>query len=47
MQIIVKEDIIPKISSTDIRKNFLKSKKFLPPKIYTYLTERGVYGGKS
>ncbi len=43
MRIVVKQEIIPAVSSTEIRGNFLKAKKLLPQKIYLFLAERGVY----
>ena len=43
MQILLKDDFIPKVSSTEIREDFKNCRKLLPPKIYEYLTERGVY----
>ena len=42
MKIVVKQEIIPAVSSTEIRGNFLKAKKLLPQKIYLFLAERGV-----
>lgn len=44
MRIILKDDIIPDISSTQLRNDFSAGKKLLPEKIYKYLCERGVYG---
>ncbi len=44
MKITLKEEIIPSVSSTEIREDFKKTKKLLPKKIYDYLVERGVYG---
>lgn len=44
MKITLKEEIIPSVSSTEIREDFKKAKKLLPKKIYDYLVERGVYG---
>ncbi len=46
MKIILKEEIIPCISSTQIRSNFSNAEPFLPQKIYSLLKERGVYNGK-
>ncbi len=43
MEIILKDDIIPNISSTEVRNNFLNSEKHLPNEIYNFLKERGVY----
>lgn len=45
MKIIVKQEIIPAVSSTEIRGDFKAAKKLLPEKIYNFLVERGVYGG--
>lgn len=44
MKIIVKQEIIPAVSSTEIRGDFKAAKKLLPEKIYNFLVERGVYG---
>ncbi len=44
MNIIVKSEIIPAVSSTEIRGDFKAAKKLLPEKIYNFLEERGVYG---
>ena len=46
MKIILKDDIIPAVSSTELRQDFEKSKDLLPSKIYEFLTERGVYNEK-
>ena len=43
MRIILKDDIIPAVSSTELRNNFEKSKHLLPENIYNYLKDRGVY----
>ena len=43
MRIILKDDVIPAVSSTELRNNFEKSKHLLPEKIYNYLKDRGVY----
>ncbi len=43
MEILVKDEIITSVSSTEIRQDFSNSKKLLPEKIYKYLTERGEY----
>lgn len=43
MEIILKDDIIPSVSSTEIRENFLNSEELFSPKIYEFLKNRGVY----
>ncbi|MBR7132861.1 MAG: nicotinate (nicotinamide) nucleotide adenylyltransferase [Clostridia bacterium] len=43
MNITVKDEIITAVSSTDIRKDFSCSKRFLPEKIHAFLSERGEY----
>ena len=45
MKITVKDEIIPAVSSTEIRQNFSASKPLLPEKIYNYLVSRGEYVG--
>lgn len=45
MEIILMEKEIPSVSSTELREDFSKGKNLLPPKIFKYLNERGVYGG--
>lgn len=45
MKITVKNEIIPCVSSTEIRSDFKNSKHLLPQKIYNYLVESGVYNG--
>ena len=45
MEIILKEDIIPDVSSTQVRANFEGLKELVPVSIYDFLTERGVYCG--
>ncbi len=42
MNITVKEDIIPNVSSSEFRKSNLK--ELLPEKIYNFIKERGIYG---
>jgi nicotinate-nucleotide adenylyltransferase len=42
MNITVKEDLIPNVSSTDFRKSNLK--ELLPEKVYGFIKERGIYG---
>ena len=44
MKIILKEDIIPAVSSTELRQEFENNKDLIPEKIYKFLKERGVYG---
>lgn len=46
MRIILKEDKIPQVSSTELRNNFSLGEKLLPPEIFKFLKERGVYGAK-
>ena len=46
MNIILKDEKIPVVSSTEIRNNFLLGEKLIPEKIYSFLLERGVYNGK-
>lgn len=41
MQIILMDDEIPNISSTDFRE--AKAEELLPPKVYGYIKERGLY----
>lgn len=43
MNIIVKDEIITTVSSTELRKDLKALKHFLPEKIYDYLSERGIY----
>ena len=45
MKITVKDEIIPAVSSTEIRNNFEGSKNLLPKKIYNYLSDRREYNG--
>lgn len=42
MEITVKNEIIPDVSSTEFRKNNLQT--LLPQKVYDYIRERGLYG---
>ncbi len=44
MKIIVKDEVIPAVSSTQIRKNFKLSKALLTEKIYNFLSVGGEYG---
>jgi len=46
MEIIVMEQKIPAVSSTEIRNAFDKSAHLLPDKVFKFLNERGVYNGK-
>ena len=43
MKIILKDEVIPAVSSTQLRRDFEKSKDLLPEKVYYYLKDRGVY----
>lgn len=43
MKIFVKDEIIPSVSSTQIRKDFKKSEKLIPKKVYDFLFQRGIY----
>lgn len=43
MKITVMPDIIPKVSSSEIRKNFEESRRLIPEKIYSYLKESDEY----
>ena len=43
MKLIIKEEIIPSVSSTEIRNDFKVAKNLLPQKIFEFLVERGVY----
>ena len=43
MKIILKDDIIPAVSSTELRQEFENNKDLIPEKIYKFLRERGVY----
>ena len=42
MNITVKADLIPGVSSSEFRKNNIKS--LLPEKVYDFIKERGIYG---
>ena len=44
MKIILKDDIIPAVSSTELRQEFENNKDLIPEKIYKFLKEGGVYG---
>lgn len=44
MRLTVKDEVIPCVSSTEIRNDFKAAKKLLPQKIFRFLVERGVYG---
>ena len=44
MRIILKDDVIPAVSSTELRQEFENNKDLIPEKIYKFLKERGVYG---
>ena len=43
MRLILKENVIPEISSTQLRKNIDAGREFLPDRIYEFLKRRGVY----
>lgn len=43
MRLTVKEEVIPSVSSTEIRNDFKMAKKLLPSEIFEFLKERGVY----
>ncbi len=43
MNITVMNEIIPTVSSTEIRNDFKKAKLLLPIEIFEYLTEKGIY----
>jgi nicotinic acid mononucleotide adenylyltransferase len=43
MNITVMDEIIPTVSSTEIRNDFKKAKNLLPQKILEFLTEKRVY----
>ncbi len=43
MNIIVKDEIITTVSSTELRKDLKALKHFLPEKIYDYLSKKGIY----
>ena len=44
MSVIIKNDLIPTVSSTMLRENKMKNRELFPPKVYKFLTERGVCG---
>ncbi len=46
MEIILKDDEIPTVSSTQLRNDFKSAEKLLPKPIYEFLKERGVHYGK-
>ncbi len=43
MEIILKDEEIPSVSSTAVRADLEKSKQLLPEKVYDFLFERGAY----
>ena len=47
MKIILKDEVIPAVSSTQLRRDFEKNKDLLPEKVYYYLKDRGVYCEKN
>lgn len=46
MDIKVIEKNIPDVSSSEIRTDFTKAKSLLPPKIFDFLKEKGIYNAK-
>jgi len=46
MQIKVMEEIIPAVSSSEIRMDFSNAKRLLPDKIFKFLVEKGIYNAK-
>ncbi len=44
MKIIIKNDLITDVSSTELRENFSQNVSLIPTEIYDFLTERGAYG---
>ncbi len=44
MDLIVKDEIIPSVSSTELRENLAAKIELIPPDIYEFLSKRGVYG---
>jgi len=46
MKIKIKNDIIPEVSSSQLRSDFSKAETLLPKGIFSYLSERGDYSGK-
>ncbi len=45
MRITVMKEIIPAVSSTEIRTDWSCAKELLPQKVFDFLNERGVYNG--
>ncbi len=45
MKIILMDDLIPNVSSTELRNDFFAKKELLPEKIFNYLKDKGVYNG--
>ena len=43
MRLTVKDEIIPAVSSTEVRQSFKTAQKLLPLPIFKFLAERGVY----
>ncbi len=43
MEVILKDDIITDVSSTQLRSSFDENKRLLPEKVYSFLKDRGVY----
>lgn len=46
-EIRVMAEVIPAVSSSYIREHFEISKNMLPPKIYDYLADKGIYNAKN
>ena len=43
MNLKVMDEIIPSVSSSEIRADFKVAQKLLPKKVFEFLKERGVY----
>lgn len=43
MKLIIKDEVITNVSSTEIRNNFTAARNLIPPPVYSYLITRGVY----
>lgn len=46
MKIKIMDEIIPSVSSSEIREDFKKAQVLLPNNVFEFLTERGVYNEK-
>ena len=44
MKIILKNEVIPEISSTQLRDDFSNLREYIPTDIYEYLKKKGIYG---